>query len=103
VGVEKDDLPGFGGSRVGSPRSNLTQMRSLQSADRKLSCYNARPDPHSYTYGRIKETLRAKGQIIGENDLWIAAHALAEDYILVTNNTREFKRIKGLKIENWAA
>jgi tRNA(fMet)-specific endonuclease VapC len=54
-------------------------------------------------YGRIKESLRAKGQIIGDNDLWIAAHALAEDYILVTNNVREFKRIKGLKIENWAA
>jgi predicted nucleic acid-binding protein len=54
-------------------------------------------------YGRIKENLRAKGQIIGENDLWIASHALAEDYILVTNNMREFKRIKGLKIENWAA
>ena len=55
------------------------------------------------TYGRIKENLRAKGQIIGEHDLWIASHALAEDYILVTNSMREFKRIKGLKIENWAA
>ena len=54
-------------------------------------------------YGRIKENLRAKGRIIGENDLWIASHALAEDYILVTNNMREFKRIKGLKVENWAA
>lgn len=54
-------------------------------------------------YGRIKAYLRAKGQIIGENDLWIASHALAADYILVTNNTREFKRIKGLKLENWAA
>ena len=54
-------------------------------------------------YGRIKERLRAKGQIIGENDLWIASHALALDYTLVTNNVREFKRIKGLKIENWAA
>ena len=54
-------------------------------------------------YGRIKENLRAQGRIIGENDLWIAAHALAEDYILVTNNVREFKRIKGLKIENWTA
>ena len=54
-------------------------------------------------YGRIKENLRAKGQIIGENDLWIASHALAEDYILVTNHMREFNRIKGLKIENWAA
>jgi tRNA(fMet)-specific endonuclease VapC len=54
-------------------------------------------------YGRIKESLRAEGQIIGENDLWIASHALAEGYILVTNNLREFKRIKGLQLENWAA
>ena len=54
-------------------------------------------------YGSIKEDLRAKGQVIGENDLWIASHALAEDYILVTNNMREFKRIKGLQLENWAA
>ena len=54
-------------------------------------------------YGSIKEDLRAKGQIIGENDLWIASHALTEDYILVTNNMREFKRINGLQIENWAA
>ena len=54
-------------------------------------------------YGRIKEDLRTKGQIIGENDLWIAAHALAEDYVLVSNNLREFKRVRGLKMENWAA
>lgn len=54
-------------------------------------------------YGSIKESLRAKGQIIGENDLWIASHAMAEDYVLVTNNMREFKRIKGLQLENWAA
>jgi tRNA(fMet)-specific endonuclease VapC len=54
-------------------------------------------------FGSIKEDLRAKGQVIGENDLWIASHALAEDYILVTNNMREFKRIKGLQLENWAA
>lgn len=54
-------------------------------------------------YGRIKENLRTKGQIIGENDLWIASHAFAEGYTLVTNNMREFKRIKGLQLENWAA
>jgi tRNA(fMet)-specific endonuclease VapC len=40
--------------------------------------------------------------VIGPNDLWIAAHALAEDFVLVTNNEREFGRIPGLNIENWA-
>jgi tRNA(fMet)-specific endonuclease VapC len=45
--------------------------------------------------------LKAKGTPIGGNDLWIACHALAEDAILVTHNTREFERIEGLKLEDW--
>jgi len=39
--------------------------------------------------------------MIGTNDLWIAAHAKATNLILVTNNEREFKRVAGLKIQNW--
>jgi tRNA(fMet)-specific endonuclease VapC len=39
--------------------------------------------------------------MIGGNDLWIAAHALASNLILVTNNEREFRRVPDLKIENW--
>ena len=46
--------------------------------------------------------LRAAGTPIGANDLWIACHALAKNCILVTNNTREFQRIDGLRLENWA-
>jgi len=46
--------------------------------------------------------LRRAGQPIGGNDLWIACHALAEEAVLVTNNTREFARIDGLRLENWA-
>ena len=46
--------------------------------------------------------LKAVGTPIGANDLWIACHALAEDATLVTNNIREFERIKGLRLENWA-
>jgi tRNA(fMet)-specific endonuclease VapC len=53
-------------------------------------------------YGEVKASLRKKGQLISDNDLWIAAHALAAGLILVTNNVQEFKRVKGLKIENWA-
>jgi len=52
-------------------------------------------------YGKIRSDLQKKGKIIGNNDLWIAAHALASRVTLVTNNTKEFKRISGLKIENW--
>jgi len=54
-------------------------------------------------YGVLREALEQSGQTIGNNDLWIAAHAKAEGLILVTNNEREFKRISGLKVENWAA
>lgn len=46
--------------------------------------------------------LRGAGTPIGANDLWIACHALADDCILVTNNTREFERVATLKLENWA-
>jgi tRNA(fMet)-specific endonuclease VapC len=52
-------------------------------------------------YGPIRAGLSAKGEMIGANDLWIAAHAISADLILVTNNEREFRRVPGLKIENW--
>ena len=45
--------------------------------------------------------LKEAGTPIGANDLWIACHALAQDATLVTNNTREFERVKGLRLENW--
>lgn len=52
-------------------------------------------------YGDIRATLEAAGKPIDANDLWIAAHARADGLTLVTNNTREFRRVKGLKVENW--
>ena len=57
----------------------------------------------SVAYARIRTRLEGLGQIIGTNDLWIASHALAAGLILVTNNEREFRRVPGLTIENWAA
>jgi tRNA(fMet)-specific endonuclease VapC len=52
-------------------------------------------------YGSIRAMLAKKGETIGSNDLWIAAHAKLMNLILVTNNEREFRRVPGLKIENW--
>jgi tRNA(fMet)-specific endonuclease VapC len=52
-------------------------------------------------YGKIRSTLEKKGTPIGGNDLWLAAHALEQNLVLVTNNTREFERVDGLKLENW--
>jgi len=54
-------------------------------------------------YGQIRSTLERAGQPIGNNDLWIAAHARAEGWVLVTNNEREFCRVDGLVVENWVA
>jgi tRNA(fMet)-specific endonuclease VapC len=54
-------------------------------------------------YGKVRSALERAGETIGNNDLWIAAHALAQGWILVTNNEREFRRVKGLKVENWVA
>lgn len=52
-------------------------------------------------YGEIRLDLEKKGKIIGSNDLWIAAHALALKTTLVTNNEKEFRRVKNLTVENW--
>ena len=52
-------------------------------------------------YGKIKASLERKGQVIGPNDMLIAAAALSRNAVLVTNNTREFSRIDGLKLEDW--
>ena len=52
-------------------------------------------------YGSIRADLERRGETIGGNDLWIAAHARALDLALVTNNRREFERVRGLKVETW--
>jgi tRNA(fMet)-specific endonuclease VapC len=53
-------------------------------------------------YAEVRAELQRSGRPIGSNDLWIAAHALADDLTLVTNNEREFLRVPGLRIDNWA-
>lgn len=57
--------------------------------------------PADATYGATRVALEAAGTPIGANDLLIAAQSLALDMVLVTNNEREFGRVRGLKIENW--
>jgi tRNA(fMet)-specific endonuclease VapC len=54
-------------------------------------------------YGDVRSDLENRGLVIGGNDLLIAAHALSLNLTLVTNNEREFGRVSGLRIENWAA
>lgn len=52
-------------------------------------------------YGRLRATLEQKGTPIGAMDLLIAAHALSLNLRLVTNNASEFRRVPGLRVENW--
>ena len=56
--------------------------------------------PTDQRYAEIRLALR-QGKNIGPNDLWIAAHAVALDAVLVTNNENEFSRVPGLRVENW--
>ena len=58
--------------------------------------------PCAKAYGELRQKLAAKGQPIGDRDTMIAAMALAHDATLVTNNTKEFKRVPNLHLEDWA-
>jgi tRNA(fMet)-specific endonuclease VapC len=60
-------------------------------------------DDASHEYAHLRAELEGRGQPIGANDLLIAAHALATKTILVTHNTREFGRVRGLRVEDWLA
>lgn len=55
------------------------------------------------SYGEIRSALEQRGKTIGSMDMMIAAHALSQDIILVTNDEKEFSRIHGLKVENWVS
>ena len=52
-------------------------------------------------YADIRYQLQQQGNTIGNNDLWLAAHARANHWIIVTNNEKEFLRVQGLSVQNW--
>jgi len=59
------------------------------------------PGEAALDYAQIRAELKRRGQLIGSNDMLIAAHARCLGLILVTNNTDEFSHVPGLKLENW--
>ena len=69
-----------------------------------LSGFDVRPWPllATHHYAQVRTALEKAGQPIGGMDLMIAAHALAEDSVVVTSNAREFHRVPGLAVEAWA-
>lgn len=87
-----------GVAKSNAPASSLAFVEALIAALPLLPM----PVAAAREYGLIRAYLERTGQIVGGNDLWIAAHAIAEDLTLVTNNEREFRRVKGLKLENWS-
>ena len=86
----------FGAAKKGSER--LTHQ-----VERILSVIDIQPfdAPADDAYARLRTRLEDAGAPIGGNDMLIAAHALAADCAVVTDNEREFSGIAGLKVENW--
>ena len=86
----------YGCARKGSPRLPA-QIEAILGGLQVL----ALDVPADTEYGAMRADLEAAGTPIGPNDLFIAAHALALEAVLVTANTGEFTRIRALRVENW--
>jgi tRNA(fMet)-specific endonuclease VapC len=86
----------FGAAKRGSPELS-------KRVDHILRLLSVLPlgDDADIRYGQLRASLEAKGEPIGANDMLIAAHALSQDAVLVTDNVGEFQRVDGLKVENW--
>jgi tRNA(fMet)-specific endonuclease VapC len=86
----------FGLRKISHPALEKNIKRTLRGLD--LAPWTDHVAEH---YGKIRATLESQGLTIGNNDLWIAAHALSQRLIVVTRNEKEFSRVPGLKVENW--
>jgi len=88
----------FGACGADEPELERARMRRVLAPFARFDFGAEEPARH---YGEVRATLESTGQCIGPNDLLIAAHALALSATLVTNNIKEFKRVRGLKCGNW--
>jgi len=79
-----------------SPK-RLAVIEAIRTSSELLSINNRVAD----TYAQLRAQLETAGTAIGPNNTWIAAEALHHKLVLVTNNTREFERVPGLRVENW--
>lgn len=87
----------FGAAKLGSPRFASAVEAWLVGFD-----VQAWPLQATHHYAHIRNSLERIGKPVGGMDLMIAAHALAEDSVVITNNSREFHRVPGLAVEEWA-
>lgn len=86
----------FGANKLGSKRLT-TQLNTILSAIEILPL----EEPADRRYGELRASLEKRGELIGPNDMLIAAHALMLDCVVVTANEREFSRVPKLRVENW--
>lgn len=88
----------YGAEKSARPAENLSAIEAF--------CSNLDVLPFAeraaHHYGQIRAQLERMGQPIGSHDMMIAGHARSEGLTLVTNNEREFARVDGLRVENWA-
>ena len=87
-----------GASKSGSPDAARAHLQALTT----VAAIEPVPVEAAAHYAEIRHGVETKGTPIGGNDLWIAAHAKAAKLTLVTNNEREFRRVSGLKVQNWS-
>ncbi len=87
----------YGANKSGNRTDALRRLREIVDTLPILPL----PQGAGDAYGEVRADLESKGEMIGNNDLWIAAHALESGMILVTNNEKEFRRVRGLKVQNW--
>ena len=87
----------FGLARHTPPERIVRRIATLRASFQVMAV----GDSVAAVYGTLRQDLQRRGTPIGPNDMWIAAHALAENLTLVTGNEREFSRVPGLRIENW--
>jgi tRNA(fMet)-specific endonuclease VapC len=92
----------YGELRVGAEKSDHypESLWALELFIQAVPALSMDPEVAKF-YSNIRLDLEQRGQIIGNNDLWIASHCLQLGLTLVTNNEREFSRIPNLTIENW--
>ncbi len=89
----------YGAECSQQPERNLADMESM-AARLDVLPFDSRAASH---FGQVRAELRRAGQPIGPYDMMIAGHARSLGLILVTNNLKEFVRVQGLRLENWAA
>jgi tRNA(fMet)-specific endonuclease VapC len=87
----------YGASHSRDPKGNRDALRQF-TAPLEVAAFDRAA---SQVYGRVRSALERRGQPIGPLDLLIASHALSLGARLVTSNEREFRRVPGLRVENW--